>query len=230
MNDLERELKDVIKSHGYLSDSVEDIKSTIGNIDLRVKAVEKEVCKVRAREVFTQEKLFDHNEKLDYLEQIQLENNLVISNVVQVANENPAELAARILKAVSTSFSFETEILSAFRMKAKKPTDTPPLLVKFGSATIKRSIMRTMKGDNNNVRKIFCDEVGLQIKQQIYFNHHLTAKNQILLGKARAMKKKDDYHTAYYSNGLIWVKKTAVSTPIKISSEEDLEKIAATAN
>ena len=137
-----------------------------------------------------------------------------------MANENPMELAKKILEKVDCGYvNISQELLSAFRLKPKRTTETPPLLVKLGSSSIKKMVFKTLKESN---KKLYCDDFGLSIRQQIYFNHHLTTLNQNLLGKARNLKKKCDFEAAYYANGYIWLKKTQHSLPIRISCENDL--------
>jgi hypothetical protein len=151
-----------------------------------------------------------------------LESNIVISNVIQCADENTLQLAETILEKVNCGYTnIKQEILGAYRMKPRRTTDTPALLIKLGSAAVKKMIFKVLK--ENNVR-IYCDEIGLSIKQQIYFNHHLTSVNQKLLGMARQVKKSCNFYSAYYSNGFIWMKRTETAAPLKIEHEDDIPK------
>ena len=185
--------------------------------------MEKDINGIKIRESFTHKALYEQDTRIQYLEQMLLEPNLILSNVIQCANEDPTDLATRIILKTGCQFTdLNHQILGAFRLKPKKTTETPPLLVKLASTGIKRAIMTSLK--TNNI-VIFCDQVGLSIHQQIYFNHHLTPTNQQLLGKVRSIKKQQDFHGAFYANGYIWVKKIEHSTPIRITCENDLKNL-----
>lgn len=69
-------------------------------------------------------------------------------------------------------------------------------------------------------------ECGLEgANRSIYFNEDLTEYNQRLLKKVRDVRALHKYKSVYTSNGNIFIRRNDSSTPVKISSEEDLSKI-----
>ena len=220
---IKDEMNEISRSVNFLEGMCEDTKDNLKKAEIRIASVEKDLNSVKSRETLVQKYIVDHDNRVQYLEQIILDTNLVLSNVIQCANENTFELASNIIKKTGITVNDPTLfVISANRIKSKRPTEPGPILVKLGSAAIKKRIMEIVKRDR---KVINCSDVGLAFDQPIYFNHHLTPTNQRLLGKARMLKKQKGYHAAFYANGYIWFKKLDISIPIKITSDDDFKNI-----
>ena len=210
---IQNSIDEIQRSQKWISEEFESFKEVSQKTATTVLEHQKSITKFEAH-------IKDTNNRLNYLEQKEINSNIIISNVVQHSNEITQELTLSILNKLCPNDDIQTCFINAVRMKPRKPTDIPPILCKLNDSKAKYDAIKSI-----NAKPIYCDQFGLGIHQQIFINHHLTSHNQKLLGKARFMKKNNLLYNCFYANGYVFAKKLENSTPVRISTEDDLQKL-----
>lgn len=154
---------------------------------------------------------------IDHIQQQQLSNNMLISNVIKTPSEDLFAIVCKICGILDIDL-FARDIFCVTRLTTRKVNQIEPILVLFSNRIIKQKIMVAAKHT-----RLTCRNLGFSIDQRIYFGHHLTPKNQSLLQMARAYKMQHNYKYAWFSqNGFVYIKRNENSTAIQILSREYL--------
>ena len=218
---IKNSIQDVQMSQKFISDEFEKLKKTIDDSKKVLIDHEHALSHIQNKQETTEQLLIDADNRIHYLEQMAINSNIVLSNVIQKVNENTVELATTILHTICPNLlNIGNTTLRAVRIKPKRPSDIPPILVCLPDYTTKICLMKAI-----NEKPVFCNQIGLGENQQIYMNHHLTGRNQKLLGKARQLRKNKKIERAFYSNGYVYAKKSINSELVKIYNEHDLDEL-----
>lgn len=213
---LENEMESIKTSQQFISDEFEAIKTIISDHKDDIVSLKNEVKTVKADCITTQHNLEELNFELNALKQANLEGHLLISNVIKAAEEDLRPLLQSIFSLLNIKCDAE-DILSVRRLSSTNQSGIQPIIVRFASLSMKEKIMKAARQ-----RPINCDEIGLGVRQRIYFNHHLTPANQRLLGAARKYKRQHNFMFVWYANGEIFLRKDENSRACKITDIRDL--------
>lgn len=213
---LENEMEDIKASQQFISDEFEAVKTVIATHKEDIVSLKNNVQAVKHECTTNQHNLEELNFELNALKQANLEGHLLISNVIMAAGENLSNLLQSMFTLLNINCGTE-DILTLKRLSSANHSGIPPILVRFGSVSKKENIMSAARQ-----RPINCDEIGLGVKQRIYFNHHLTSANQRLLGVARKYRKQHNFKFVWYANGDIFLRKDENSKAYKVTDIRDL--------
>ena len=184
---LEAEMETIKTSQQFISDEFEAMKVTISHQKDNFVSLKKDVLQIRTDCNTTHQHVEELNYELNVLKQASLEGHLLISNVIKTADENLGDLLAKMFSSLDIVCSPEG-VLSIGRLMSSNQHGIQPILVRFACVSLKEKVFKAARE-----RPIFCDEIGLGVKQRIYFNHRLTPVNQRLLGAARRYKKQHNF-------------------------------------
>lgn len=170
----------------------------------------------------------DQEARIDQLERISRANELIISGVPRLDNENIDAVCNSICEAIG--FTGNNTIQTCFRVPLKSKVATsnkpnrpfsPSIIIKFWSTDAKISFFKSYMD-----KKSLCvTDIGFSTPARVYINENFTKKNFEIFRMARKLKvdgKIFQYHT---SVGRVSVKLNADSRQIGIDSSEQLNSI-----
>ncbi|XP_055604340.1 uncharacterized protein LOC129752590 [Uranotaenia lowii] len=213
---LQHEVQEVKSSQQFISDEFENVKISVDDQKTLVSSMKLEITELKNDQAQAQQHIEELNYELNKIKQCSIESHLLISNVVQLVNENLDNLFGNILSALGLSCSSH-EIIGITRLTSSNARGVPPILVRFINVSLKDKIMKM-----GRAKPLSCIDIGLNIDQRIYFNHRLTSLNQRLLGIARKFRNDNNYKFVWFSNGSVFIKKDENSNALKISDVHDL--------
>lgn len=208
---MEKGMLEIKKSVQYMSDAFEEQKRVCQEALREVGVIKKENGELKQRVHLLET-------RLDVMEQRGKTNNMIIVGVPKQGGSDANTVVRKICSAIQVPID-EGDIRECFRLGKE---DSERILVSFEKHEKKRELskkIRELKGIT--VRK--CNLEGRD--GRIYFNDDMTSMKRLLFKKAREIKTKKGYKAAYTLNGNIYIKKREGDTPIKIKSEEDLQRI-----
>lgn len=213
---LESEMECIKTSQQYISDEFDGMKDIISQHKHEICSLQKDVTSIKSDCVTTHQHVEELNYELNVLRQANFEGHMLISNVIKVAQEDLGELLRNMFSLLNINYDPEG-ILSVGRLSSSNQNGIQPILVRFASILTKDKLMRAARE-----RPICCDEIGLGVKQRIFFNHRLTPANQRLLAAARKFKREHSFKFVWFTNGEIFLRKDEDCRAIKISDVRDL--------
>lgn len=207
-----RELKDSVKYCADSCDEVGEFKKEFLALRNEIKQLLKENSTLR-----------DENEKLtqkiDDLEQYQRMNNLEIKGIPKTEKTiDVMKIVEKVGEALEESIQ-ESDIDTCHWVPTPKP-GVHNIVVRFVQRRKRDEFLA-------KVRKkwLTYKDLGLDSKNSVYVNEHLTQKSKKLLAAARKKKSEVNWQFVWTSKGRVLARKTQTSTVIRIASQNDLEKM-----
>ncbi len=164
--------------------------------------------------------------KVQQLEQKTLSNNIEISGVPAMENEDLTEVLHRLFEHADYQFSDAT-IKDAYRKKPNKKSGLPGVVIAtFDCLANKTCFMKKIKG-----KQLTSEFISSSHCRPIYINDHLSRVNKYLFYLARCMRRKGDIKYVWIDNGKVLVKKAegmesiVVECPKTLDSLRDLQII-----
>lgn len=167
----------------------------------------------------------DQETRIDQLERLVRANELVISGIPQIDNENLDVICNDICKAID--FNGSNSIESCFRLhgtRSSAPRNSsnrpnfPSILIKFWSSGAKNDFFNAYMSKRN----LCVTNIGFTTPSRIYINENLTKRNFEIFRLARKMKSERKIFQYHTYNGRISVKLNAESRQIGIDSKDQL--------
>lgn len=223
ITDMKREIKklstevdEVKQSQNFINAEFEQFKSGLSKITDEMKKTTIDVASLKSGHAEISSQLATMEQDLNFIQQGQLSNNLLISNVIKTADEDLCAILGKICEVLEIEL-LERDVLVITRLATRNTKQIEPILVQFANRYVKDRIISVAK-----TASLSCQNIGFTIDQRIYFNHHLTAYNQALLQYVRAYKRRHGYKFAWFSKGYIYIKRDENSTAQRIISRDDM--------
>lgn len=213
---LSGEVEEVKRSQGFINAEFETFKKSLATTTEGVKRVDADVTSLKAVHAHMSSQQATFERDINHIQQEQLSNNMLISNVIKTADEDLCATVLKICEILEVEL-FPRDIFSITRLATRNAKQIEPIMVQFCNRIVKEKIMIAAK----NIT-LSCRNLRFPIDQRIYFNHHLTAKNQALLQVVRAFKREHNYKFAWFSKGYIYIKRDENSTVLRILSRAGL--------
>lgn len=158
--------------------------------------------------------------QIDDLEQYIRKHNLEIDGIPEQTGEILAEQVITLRKELNVTIPGDDidicHRLSTGRNRRSKPR---PIIVRFKSYRAKKELYGTRKNlKNQNLHRIF---PGAGI---VYINENLTRMRRELFAKVWRRKKSEKWHSAWTIDGKIFMKTSLTDQPVRIYSQEDLDR------
>lgn len=152
-------------------------------------------------------------------EQYSKKNNIIISGLPMQPDENTEEVVMNLLRSLHVQIRPD-ELLAAHRLPVRKNKEVP-IIVKMSTTNRKSEIMQ--KGKTGNASGMSNGK-----RKTVFFNHHLTKRNQDIFNAARLFKKEAGYRYVWSRlDGVTCIRKDDKSGIIIIRRREDVEKLTA---
>ncbi|XP_048486676.1 uncharacterized protein LOC125490698 [Plutella xylostella] len=228
LEDIQATNKLLLEDHRKLAAELIDIKQREDVTNARVDSIEAKLTTTTATigELTQQLRLKDQQSRM---------NNLEISGIPQLSGENLQTILQNI--AVKVGYTLrETDVDYIHRVRRYAPANnsnkgtstptphTPPpnIIVRFSQRQRKSDMLAAVR-----VRRgLTTADAGIDgAAKPIFVNEHLAPHNKVLHGRARRLGKELGYKYIYTRDCKIFLRKTDISKPFPILSEEDLVKI-----
>lgn len=163
-----------------------------------------------------------HEYKLDTLERLSLENDLIITGVPMENNEDPMNVLGDICQALDSKLQ-SGDFISVFRLRNgkinHKTKHTVPIAVKVKDDWAKRELLTAyFKIKNLNLK-----DIGYKTATRIYINERLTAKNREIFNRAAEAKKAGLVQRFFTRKGLVYTQRDEKSRPEVIVHISDID-------
>ncbi|XP_078357184.1 uncharacterized protein LOC144642060 [Oculina patagonica] len=158
--------------------------------------------------------------QLDDLEQYTRKHNLEIHGIPETPDENIAERVTALGNVLNVTIRTDDIDICHRLQTSKNPSKPKPIIVRFKSYRAKKELYgarKQLKGQNLN--QVF-NGGGI-----VYINENLTRMRRELFAKVWKRKKSEHWHSAWTTDGKIFVKIEATDYPIRIYNNEDLDRI-----
>ncbi|XP_055590547.1 uncharacterized protein LOC129742643 [Uranotaenia lowii] len=213
---LQHEVEEVKVSQQFISNEFEQMKVSLDDHKSIVSSMKNEIAELKNDQTENRQYIEELNFEVNMIKQSSMEGHLLISNVVQLINEDLVHLLNNILSSLGISCN-SYDIIGITRLSSSNGRGLSPILVRFMNIALKDKIIRMARK-----KPLSCIDIGLNIDQRIYFNQRLTHLNQRLLGIARKFKTDHHYKFVWFSNGFVFLKKDEKSKALKITDIQDL--------
>lgn len=219
LHQLKQDVDAVKDSQQFFNEKFEGFKANLTSLSGKVHGWDAEIAAIRQGHQQLSSNMAAVGLDLNMVQQEQLSNNMLISNVIKVVAENLPDLLKTICDTLGVTL-MNRDVVSISRMTTKNTKQIEPILVRFSNRAVKDEIMFAAKST-----ALSCRQLGFAIDQRIYFNHHLTTRNQTIMQAARQYKRKYNFRFVWFTRGSIYIKRDETSPAIRITSTHDLPAI-----
>lgn len=163
-----------------------------------------------------------HEFRLDKLERISLERELIITGVPMETNDNPLGVVGDIIQALNCDLQ-RRDFTAAFRLKRNGGVSSRPvpIIVRVYDNYVKQELLSCyFKKKNLNLK-----DIGFQTSARIFINESLTKSNREIFNLASEGKKANHIVKLFTRNGLVHVQRYDNDKPVCIQHISDLEQI-----
>lgn len=153
------------------------------------------------------------------LQQYSRRLNVEISNMPEVPEENTAEVARNIMKALDVDLI--NSVTTVHRVPTVKKGKIKPIIMQFNSLNSKSDFMKAAK-----LKRINAKSVDSNIEEiPVYINDHLCSELKKLLYDCKIFKRENNFKFCWSKGGKIFLRKTEGSKIYRIKTNSDLNNI-----
>lgn len=165
-----------------------------------------------------------HESRLDRLERLSLDKDLIISGVPLENDDNPFAIVGDICGALNCNLK-QGDFISVFRLGNRgansKNKRTLPIVARVHDEWCKNELLATyFKKKNLNLT-----DIGFKTPARIFINERLTASNREIFNRAAEAKKSNLIHRFFTRRGLVFVQRDENSNPMCIPHFSDLDVV-----
>lgn len=241
-NDVRLNVK-IDKLESALNTKIEEVKkdmeiriqTVVSDFDQRLSKSELSMRQMCAENVTKSENVLSvrvnelrayHENRLDRLERLSLEKDLVISGVPLENNDDPFAILGDICSALNCNLK-SGDFASAFRLKSGKTNANNkrslPIVARIQDDWVKQELLTAyFKKKNLNLT-----DIGFKFPARIYINERLTSTNRAIFNRAAEAKKSGIIHRFFTRRGLVYVQRAVNSQPATVQHISDLESLFA---
>lgn len=158
------------------------------------------------------------------LQQYTRVDNLEISGVPQLPDENIYEVLKKVCAAIGIEYN-RKDISEAHRLPASRQ-GYPYIIVRFLSRRVRDKWLNASKANVGNVKQIYPDLPS----SSFFINQHLTSYKKGLLDMAKRLMSEGVYSFAWVKDGKVYVRKTPTSKIIRVRTFEDFDQSVESGN
>lgn len=217
-----------------LKPSVEAMKETIKGLQESVKKYEsmmelvtandKEVTLLRTEVGVLLNTVTDQTAMIEQLhaninstEQYSRRCNMEIHGIPLTRNEDLRATMQDLVEKLGIGSHTPADVVACHRLRSRREGEAP-ILVQFTSVSVKEQWM--------GARKKLVTLPRSENQHKIYLNDNLTRSNKELFWQVRTKGREKSYRFVWVKNGTIFANKDESSSPVRIASTRDLERIS----
>lgn len=209
-----------------LIDDMAVIKTTITEVNTKFSDLKSEIDKLnqdnKKMEMHIQT-LSQENKILKQtvssLEQYSRKNNLIINGIPYCKGENVRSIVKAIADKLKIAM-YDYNIAACHRLPARK-VNNQSIILCLNDSDVKSSILNAIKRN-----KIYCNDIGIDDKNQILIGEHLTNDTLELLRSTKILKIQGKVEFVWCKDGKIFIRENSESRAIKINDQEHLMMIS----
>lgn len=199
------------------------VKNTVGKMETKLEDVVS-LTQATYRNQKDIEMLKKENNRLrsdmSRLETVCRQNNVVITGVPEMPNENLQKLILSITGALGCSLE-RSQICKYTRFRSKGGKQKP-ILVVLNNYYTKNELLTRFK----HKKQLIGSEIGLDASVKIHIGEHVNSYHQKLMYLAKQkLISIGKYKYLWIQNGDVLIRKTCTSKIVKIKSEDDINKL-----
>ncbi|KAH7942368.1 hypothetical protein HPB49_022583 [Dermacentor silvarum] len=145
--------------------------------------------------------------------------NIEIKGIPLSKNENLVEVLGKIGDTLGVSLS-EQDIEVCHRTPNRKDNASQNIVVAFS-----RRAKRDLVVEKARKTRFTTQDLGYSVREPVFLNEHLCPQLKKLLGMTIAKKKALNWKFAWTKGGKVFARKTETSHVIRITCENDLDKM-----
>lgn len=221
-----------------LHSSIEEIKQQNSGITQSMEFMSAKYDEVLAKLEHSEKERKKHLEyitvlenRVEQLERVARKSSIEIRNIPKHDHEHKEDLI-KIVKNIGMSINVEihdTDVKDIFRYNSKSSTKMP-IVVEFSTVIKKEILLDTVKKLKQE-SKTYLSTTHAKIdgpKEPIYISESLTAEIKKLFARARTFANDNNYKYCWTSHGFVYLRKEEGAKAIRLSKEEDLNKLTPT--
>lgn len=165
----------------------------------------------------------DHESRLDRLERLSLEKDLVISGVPMENNDDPIAIVGDICGALNCNLK-QGDFVSAFRLKANgsyKNQRILPIVACIQDSWVKQELLTAYF----RKKSLSLTDIGFRTPARIIINERVTSANRAIFNRAAEAKRSSLIHRFFTRRGLVVVQRTENSKPSYILQIVELDSL-----
>jgi cell division protein FtsB len=214
------QLISLVNDHQTIQRTIVSLKEENTSLKNENAALKEETAKMKS----SVSQIFDDMDyalgKLQQIEQNAISNNIEISGVPMVEDEDLSAVLHRLFEQVDFQFSSNV-IKDAYRTKPNKKSGLPgSIIATFDSFNSKQQFVMKTKGKN-----ITSEFVRSTHIRPVYINDHLTKMNRYLFYLARCMRRKGQIKYAWVDSGKVLVKKSDGMESVVVECPKTLDNL-----
>jgi hypothetical protein len=160
-------------------------------------------------------KISELTDRVNELEQNQLNNYLEISGVPVKPNEDVQKIVQQVAQVCEVE---DSNIVDVYREASRKANIPPPIIVQFSSSAARNTWLRRTEG-----RKLTVDDVLENgADSSVYLNEQLTPYNKKLLWQTKQSGKEKNYNFIWTRNGKIFARLREEVGVVRIRNQSDI--------
>ena len=216
---IHKKIDELIQSNQFLSTKYDEVIERLNEKDDQIKLLKRQVDK-QSHEI----KMLEN--KQNEIEQYSRKDNIEIKGIEKKNDETDEELQTKILKLFNAwkVKVVESDISISHRLFSKNNTTPPPILVKLKDRRLRDKLLKAWKNISDKSQGAVFGNCSRK-EQKITITENLSQHYKQLLYKAKLKAGENNYEAVWFFNGKLMIKKNATSKPIRIYSEEDLNKL-----
>lgn len=157
----------------------------------------------------------------DALSRSQLRNDLVISGVPFVREENLLEYFGKWCQTLGLIHCLPNVDIRRLHKLAMVPGKSYMILVQFAITNQRNDFyLRYLKS-----RSLTLDQLGFSSKDRVFVNSNLTVPARAIKSKALLAKRNGELHSVTTRDGIVYVKKNSESESRRVGTEDELRMI-----
>ncbi|XP_028404031.1 uncharacterized protein LOC114526648 [Dendronephthya gigantea] len=209
------------KSLNYLGEEYDDLKGFSNTAKQQISRLESRLTEITKR-VELLSKSFDEAQQYSYSYNVKL---MGIPHLKpRESAQETSELCAKIFQKMGAEVTLQ-DIDIAHLVPTRKTNDKPkPIICKFTRRLAREQVMAARK----YLKKLDPSSSGLPVESTLMYAavyDYLTPRNQQLLAEAKKFQNENGFSYCWTKNGLIYLRKTEGSNPIKITQRSDMANI-----
>ncbi|XP_037298620.1 uncharacterized protein LOC119190552 [Manduca sexta] len=223
---LAEDIKALRSEFAQLQTSVIESNKTITEFNIKIKDFEQRLAQVEKiqNQVNTlQAQINKSEEEINARDQWSRMNNLEIKGIPQNNGENLFDILTTIGAKIQYPIT-KNQINFITRVPTLVKDNIKPIIVCFNNRFVKEDFIAAARISSKS-SAFTAAYFGLPGQRRVFINDHLTAKNKLLLSKAKKAAAVKDFRYIWVKHAKIHIRKNDTSPVLVINSEKDLTKI-----
>lgn len=169
--------------------------------------------------------VFSVKEEINTLKQNTMNNDIVITGIEEVFNENLFEKVNEVLVQYNATIN-KSDIKKLYRLKSKNSSKNTPILIVFKENLFKQLILEQQKKCGPILLQSVYKDLPKTDLTKVYFKHRLTKENLLLLKESRKFARENDFKFVWTNSAAtILLKKNSESRTIQVTSLKFLQSL-----